>query len=114
MLQQDMRFTPDLVTPPEIIQKPADFEYLIPQPNRTDVFMDAISHMRTLISHGRFVVALVWPDGNWCVLYDNGRQKVDVFPGQIKEAYFAAQRGEHIFPSEGRSRLSWSSGRSGL
>lgn len=90
MLLQDMCFTSDLVMLPEVIQKPADFEYLIPQLNRTDIFMDAISHMRTLVSYGRFVVELVWPDGNWCVLYDTGRQKVDLFPGQIKEAYFTA------------------------
>ncbi len=105
--------TKEQIARPRQVRDSAEFKQLIPESEHTGYFLDAFSHMRDHIAADRFVVALIWADGHWCLLYDIDSKWVRIHPGLIQEAYRAAQRGEHIFPCEDRSRLSVSCGRTG-
>lgn len=106
--------SPIEISKPLFVRCPKEFWALIPDSERSSRHSDGMAHLRDYLRHpGCYAVALVWPDYKWCVVYDDKISWFKVPAGMIKEAYFAASRGECFLHYEQRSRQTYSSGRTG-
>ena len=85
------------------------------KPENSSRIDEAVNCLLSHLNEKKYSALLIWPDFTWSAIYDSERSvgqspdRLKIFPGVIKEAYYAAHRGLHFMHTSGRARKTWSS-----